>query len=80
MSDAFSSLLAPLSVALVGASDDPTRIGGRPLALSQGVRFQGRRVAGQSEARNGAGSAGLCKHRAHFPRFPTPPSSQCRRI
>ncbi len=36
------TLLAPRSIAVVGASDDPTRIGGRPLSymLSQG--FQGR--------------------------------------
>jgi hypothetical protein len=41
MSDAFSSLLAPLSVALVGASDDPTTDRRPAIALSQGVRFQG---------------------------------------
>ena len=41
MSDAFSSLLAPRSVALVGASDDPTRIGGRPLRYLRESGFKG---------------------------------------
>lgn len=41
MSDAFSSLLAPRSVALVGASDDPTRIGGRPLRYLRESGFRG---------------------------------------
>ena len=36
------SLLAPASVAIIGASQDPTRIGGRPIAymLAQGFRGQ----------------------------------------
>lgn len=41
MNDAFSSLLAPHSVALVGASDDPTRIGGRPLRYLRESGFKG---------------------------------------
>ena len=41
MSDAFSSLLAPRSVAIVGASDDPTRIGGRPLRYLRESGFKG---------------------------------------
>ena len=37
----FRKILAPQSVAVIGASDDPLRIGGRPIGymLSQG--FQG---------------------------------------
>jgi acyl-CoA synthetase (NDP forming) len=34
-------LLAPRSIAIVGASDDPTRIGGRPLAHMIRQRFEG---------------------------------------
>jgi acyl-CoA synthetase (NDP forming) len=34
-------LLAPRSIAIVGASDDPTRIGGRPLRHMINQRFQG---------------------------------------
>lgn len=41
MISAFSSLLAPQSVALVGASDDPTRIGGRPLRYLKASGFKG---------------------------------------
>ena len=40
----FSSLdplVRPRSIAIVGASDDPTRIGGRPIAYMQDQRFQG---------------------------------------
>lgn len=41
MTSAFSSLLAPGSVALVGASEDPTRIGGRPLRYLKASGFKG---------------------------------------
>ena len=40
----FSSLtplLAPRSVAVIGASDDPTRIGGRPIAYMRAQGFRG---------------------------------------
>ena len=40
--DALSALLAPRSVALVGASDDVTRIGGRPLRYMREAGFAGR--------------------------------------
>lgn len=40
--DAFPALLAPRSVAIVGASDDVTRIGGRPLRYMRESRFEGR--------------------------------------
>lgn len=40
--DAFASLLSPQSVAIVGASDDVTRIGGRPLRYMRESGFQGR--------------------------------------
>ncbi len=42
--DAFASLtplIAPRSVAIIGASDDPTRIGGRPLAYMKARGFRG---------------------------------------
>ncbi|HBZ43562.1 MAG TPA: acyl-CoA synthetase [Maritimibacter sp.] len=41
MTDTISSLLAPASVALVGASDDATRIGGRPLKYLREAGFGG---------------------------------------
>ena len=41
MTSAFSTLLNPQSVALVGASDDPTRIGGRPLRYLKEAGFKG---------------------------------------
>ena len=34
-------LVRPRSVAVVGASDDPTRIGGRPIAYMKAQGFQG---------------------------------------
>ncbi len=37
-----ADLLAPNSVAIVGASDDPTRIGGRPIAYMKAAGFAGR--------------------------------------
>ena len=39
--DSISALLAPNSVALVGASDDVTRIGGRPLRYLRESGFAG---------------------------------------
>ena len=39
--DAFSALLSPASVAIVGASDDVTRIGGRPLRYMRESGFKG---------------------------------------
>ena len=44
MNDGFSSLtplLAPRSIAVVGASSDPTRIGGRPIAFMRDQGFRG---------------------------------------
>ena len=35
-------LLTPRSVAVVGASDDPTRIGGRPLAFFKNLGYEGK--------------------------------------
>src|SRR5271166_6296627 len=35
------SLIAPRSVAIVGASDDPRRIGGRPIDFMRGAGFRG---------------------------------------
>lgn len=40
-SNGLSTLMAPKSIALVGASDDPARIGGRPLRYLREARFQG---------------------------------------
>ncbi len=40
--DLLQALLSPRSVAIVGASDDPTRIGGRPIAYMQAAGYQGR--------------------------------------
>lgn len=37
-----SPFLSPTSVAIIGASDDPTRIGGRPIAYSLAAGFKGR--------------------------------------
>ena len=34
-------LVRPRSIAIIGASDDPTRIGGRPIAYMQSQKFQG---------------------------------------
>lgn len=34
-------LVRPRSIAIIGASDDPTRIGGRPIAYMQNQKFQG---------------------------------------
>src|SRR5690606_7514541 len=42
MRDAFDALFAPASVALVGASDDASRIGGRPLRYLREAGFKGR--------------------------------------
>src|SRR5690554_4127294 len=41
MSDLFSALFSPRSVAIVGASDNPTRIGGRPLRYLREAGFAG---------------------------------------
>lgn len=40
-SNAISTLMAPNSVALIGASDDPARIGGRPLRYLREAGFKG---------------------------------------
>jgi acyl-CoA synthetase (NDP forming) len=37
-------LLAPRSVAVIGASDDPTRIGGRPIAYMRAAGYEGRLI------------------------------------
>ena len=42
MTRTLSALLAPSSLALVGASDDATRIGGRPLRYLREAGFAGR--------------------------------------
>ena len=39
---AITALLAPRSVAVIGASSDPARIGGRPIATMLAAGFQGR--------------------------------------
>ena len=44
-------LLSPRSVAVLGASNDPTRIGGRPLAYMLAQRFAGRDLSGEPEPR-----------------------------
>ncbi|WP_237216211.1 acetate--CoA ligase family protein [Falsiroseomonas oryziterrae] len=41
MSHPLDSLLRPRSIAIIGASDDPTRIGGRPLAYLKARGFAG---------------------------------------
>ena len=40
--DALGKLLNPRSVAVIGASDDPLRIGGRPIAYMQAQGYRGR--------------------------------------
>lgn len=42
MTSALAAFLHPESVAIVGASDDPRRIGGRPIAYSLAAGFKGR--------------------------------------
>ncbi|MCI1024587.1 CoA-binding protein, partial [Pseudomonas putida] len=39
--DTLSALLSPRSIALVGASDNPTRIGGRPLRYLRASGYDG---------------------------------------
>jgi len=39
--NALDALLSPRSVAVVGASDTPTRIGGRPIAYLKAAGFSG---------------------------------------
>lgn len=39
-----ADLLAPRSVAIIGASDDPSRIGGRPIAYMKAAGFEGRLI------------------------------------
>ena len=39
--DSLSALLHPRSIAIIGASDDPARIGGRPLAYTRDAGFAG---------------------------------------
>ena len=39
--DSLTALLHPRSIAVIGASDDPARIGGRPLAYTRGAGFAG---------------------------------------
>ena len=40
--DTLSPLLHPMSIAIIGASDDPARIGGRPLLYTRQAGFAGR--------------------------------------
>ena len=60
-------LLAPSSVAIFGASNDPTRISGRSLRYYREAGYQGGALPDQPDARHGAGSAG-----------PIPISPRCR--
>jgi acetyltransferase len=41
MNDRVHAILAPASIAIVGASDDPTRIGGRPVRILQARGYAG---------------------------------------
>ena len=52
-------LVRPRSVAVIGASDEPARIGGRPIAYMKERGFAGRDLPGEPEAGDGAGAAGL---------------------
>ena len=56
---ALDPLLAPRSVAILGASNDPRRIGGRPIALHAGAEIRGRDLPGQSQPARSAGPEGL---------------------
>ena len=40
--DSLAPLLHPATVAVIGASDDPARIGGRPIRYMQDARFEGK--------------------------------------
>ena len=49
--------VAPRSVALIGASDDPSKTTARPLEFLRQARLRGPRLSGQCAARRGAGRA-----------------------
>ena len=57
------ALFNPRSVAVIGASEDPTPHRRPAVALSEGVRVPGQGLAGQSAPRPGAGDRGAAGHR-----------------
>ena len=52
-------LFAPRSIAILGASNDPTRIGGRPIAHMKAAGIPGRDLSGKPEPDGGAGADGI---------------------
>ncbi len=53
-------LLAPRSVAVLGASSDPTRISGRPIAYMKAQGFKGGLYPINPNRGRGAGAESLC--------------------
>ena len=55
-------LLQPNSIAIIGASEEPSRIGGRPLAYLLAAGYRGA-IYPVNPKQHGSGSAGLSVHR-----------------
>ena len=74
----FETALDPRSIAVIGASENPNKIGGRPLALPGSVRLPRARLSDQSQAHRGSGPEDLSAPAATSRKRPISRSSRSR--
>ena len=74
-----AAALDPASIAIIGASDNPNKVGGRPLVYLSRFGYRGRIYPINAARDQRPGRASLSGSGARFPRRPTSRSWRCRR-